>query len=102
MCASLPAQIVALHPETALVTTGQASFAVGRQLAPEAQPGDWVLVNAGQIVSQITPEEAAAIRELLREIMTFDFEANPSAAAASHPSRAPGRGTAGCAGRSAR
>jgi len=76
MCASLPAQVVALHPATALVTTGQSPFIVGRQLTPEVQPGDWVLVNAGQIVSQITPEEAAAIRELLREIMAFGSEAD--------------------------
>ena len=74
MCVSLPAQVISLKPGTALVTNGTARFEVGRQLLPEARPGDWVLINAGQIVGLISPEEAETIRELLREVIELGLE----------------------------
>ena len=74
MCVSLPAQVLSLTNTTAVVTTGASQIEVGRHLAPEAGPGDWVLVNAGQMVSVILAEEADAIRELLREVMRQEFE----------------------------
>jgi len=77
MCASLPVQVASLKPDAAVVTNGSTLFEVGRQLLPETRPGDWVLVNAGQIVSRISPEEAEAIRELLREVIELGLETIP-------------------------
>ena len=74
MCVSLPAQVLSLENDTAIVTTGASQIEVGRKLVPEAGPGDWVLVNAGQMVSLILAEEADAIRELLREVMLQELE----------------------------
>jgi hydrogenase assembly chaperone HypC/HupF len=68
MCLSLPAQVITVRPDTAEVVIETRRFAVGRRLAPDLQSGDWVLANAGQIVSRLAPEEAEAIRELVREI----------------------------------
>jgi hydrogenase assembly chaperone HypC/HupF len=74
MCLALPAQVISVKPDTAEVTLEARRFEVGRQLAPDLQPGDWVLVNAGQIVSQLAPEEAEAVRELVREIAALGEE----------------------------
>ncbi len=70
MCLALPGQILEVTGETAYVDFGSTRQQVGRQLVPAAGRGDWVLVNTGQIISLITPDEAAAIRDLLREILT--------------------------------
>jgi hydrogenase assembly chaperone HypC/HupF len=69
MCVSLPAQIVEAAADTALVDLGTTQQRVGRLLVPAARRGDWVLVNAGQIVAVISPDEAVEIRELLREVL---------------------------------
>jgi len=74
MCAALPAQIVDLTGETALVDFGSSRRSVGRRLAPQARPGDWVLINAGQIVGIVSPDEAAAIQDLLRDVLTLAGE----------------------------
>jgi len=68
MCVSLPAQVIQLEAHTALVAFGETQVEVGRRLLPEARPGDWVLVNAGQMVTLVAPEEVEAIREVFSEI----------------------------------
>jgi hydrogenase assembly chaperone HypC/HupF len=79
MCVSLPAQVIRLAPDTAVVAFGKTQVEVGRRLLPEARPGDWVLVNVGQMVSRVAPEEVEAIRELLQAIMTLTREEEPAA-----------------------
>jgi hydrogenase expression/formation protein HypC len=71
MCLSLPAQVVSLHSHTAVVTAGSTQLEVGRLLLPEARPGDWVLIQTGQMIGLITAEEVAGIRELWQEISAF-------------------------------
>ena len=74
MCMAIPARVISLTGERAVIQTDAHSIKVARVLFPELDVGDWVLVNAGQIVSRLTPEEAEATRELLRELQTFSNE----------------------------
>lgn len=71
MCASLPFQVVAFEGDWAEVTARGQTLRVGYRLVPEIVRGDWVLVNAGQIISQITPEEADVIQDLLRAMVSL-------------------------------
>lgn len=71
---AIPARVISLTAERAVIQTDAHSIKVARVLFPELDVGDWVLVNAGQIVSRLTPEEAEATRELLRELQTFSNE----------------------------
>ncbi|MEW5989128.1 MAG: HypC/HybG/HupF family hydrogenase formation chaperone [Chloroflexota bacterium] len=71
MCLSLPAQILAIQADTAIVAAGSTRLEVGRRLLPEARPGDWVLIHTGQIISQISAEEAVIIQELIQEIVAL-------------------------------
>jgi hydrogenase assembly chaperone HypC/HupF len=66
MCAPIPAQVISMEAESALVDSDGRQMAVGCPIPMGAQPGDWVLVYLGQIVSRVSPEEAGALQELLQ------------------------------------
>jgi hydrogenase expression/formation protein HypC len=72
MCMSIPARVLSVDKEHATIETETHRIRVGRMIVPELDVGDWVLVNAGQIVSRLTPEEAEATHELLRELRSFE------------------------------
>jgi hydrogenase maturation factor len=71
MCLAIPAQVVELKGATALVLfagdTGHLAE-IGRILMPGARPGDWVFVNAGQIVSLVPEGEVAGLLALIEEV----------------------------------
>ena len=75
MCIALPVQIIELNNLTATVARDGRVFEAGRQFLPEAKAGDWVLVNAGQMVSLISADEAQAVNDLLQEITAANGEA---------------------------
>ena len=75
MCIALPVQVIELKTLTATVAREGRAFTAGRQFLPEAKVDDWVLVNAGQMVSLISADEAQAIDDLLREITSGNGEA---------------------------
>ena len=68
MCMAIAVRVIALNDERARVETETQQIEVGRLLVPDLAIGDWVLVNTGQIVSRITPEEADEVRALLKEL----------------------------------
>ena len=68
MCMAIPARVMTLNSDVARVETDLQQLDVGRRLVPELDVGDWVLVNTGQIVTRLTPEEAAETYQLLREL----------------------------------
>lgn len=74
MCMAIPAQVLGVDADHARVASDRQTMEVGRALVPELDVGDWVLVNTGQIVTRLTPEEADSIRELLQELETFAQE----------------------------
>ena len=74
MCISIPVQVVELRPDTAIVASDTRQFEVGRQFLPEAQAGQWVLTNSGQMISIVAASEVEAIRDLLRELTALGFE----------------------------
>lgn len=74
MCMAIPARVISLQDERARIETELQQLEVSCLFFPELAVGDWVLVNTGQIVSRLTPEEAEATRELLRELQAFGTE----------------------------
>jgi len=69
MCILLPAQIMNLNDDTAIVNVNGLLVEVGRRGMPSAQPGGWVLVYTGQIVEAISADEALALQALLKELL---------------------------------
>ncbi|MGZ4665475.1 MAG: HypC/HybG/HupF family hydrogenase formation chaperone [Frankiaceae bacterium] len=65
MCLGIPGEVVSLHPERADLATVTVSGVrrmvnVGLIDEGELQPGDWVLIHVGFVLSKIDEEEAAS------------------------------------------
>jgi hydrogenase expression/formation protein HypC len=71
MCLAIPARIVELDKDRAVVDAMGNRFKAKTTLLPEAKLGDLVLVHAGFAISLVDEEEAKKTWELLAEINRF-------------------------------
>ena len=71
MCLAIPARIVELEGDNAVVDAMGNSFRAKTTLLPEAKLGDLVLVHAGFAISQVDEEEAKKTWQLITEINEF-------------------------------
>lgn len=65
MCVTLPARVLSVQADTALVEMDSRQQRASLVLLPNVRPGDWVIVAAGTVVERLAPEEAEEIRRLL-------------------------------------
>jgi len=74
MCLAIPGQVLSIDPvsdpwnRTGKVLFGTIEKTVNLAYAPDADPGDYVLVHVGFALQRIDPEEAERIWEILREM----------------------------------
>jgi hydrogenase expression/formation protein HypC len=71
MCLAIPARIVELEGDKAVVDAMGNRFKAKTTLIPEAKLGDLVLVHAGFAISTVDEEEAKKTWELIAEINEF-------------------------------
>jgi len=71
MCLAIPARIVELNKDRAVVDAMGNRFKAKTTLLPEAKVGDLVLVHAGFAISLVDEEEAKKTWELIAEINNF-------------------------------
>ncbi len=71
MCLAIPARIVELEDDKAVVDAMGNRFKAKTTLIPEAKLGDLVLVHAGFAISTVDEEEAKKTWELIAEINEF-------------------------------
>jgi len=71
MCLAIPARIVELDRDKAVVDAMGNRFKAKTTLLPEAKLGDLVLVHAGFAISLVDEEEAKKTWELFAEIGRF-------------------------------
>ena len=88
MCLTAPARLLSID-ESAEGSTGFVELDGLRRhasllLVPEAQPGDWLLVGAGNALRRLEPAEA-------RELTDLIAAASAATAAAPGPARSTGR-----------
>jgi len=76
MCLAIPARIVKLEDDKAIVDAMGNQFKARTTLLPEVKLGDLVLVHAGFAISTIEEEEAKKTWELIAEI--DDFKDTPN------------------------
>lgn len=76
MCLAIPARIVELEADRAVVDAMGNRFKAKTTLLPQARLGDVVLVHAGFAISLVDEEEARKTWELFAEIE--DFEKTPN------------------------
>ncbi|MHC4205577.1 MAG: HypC/HybG/HupF family hydrogenase formation chaperone [Planctomycetota bacterium] len=76
MCLAIPARIVELEGDVAVVDAMGNRYKTKTTLLPEAKLGDLVLVHAGFAISLVDEEEAKQTWQLIAEIDEFDETQN--------------------------
>jgi hydrogenase expression/formation protein HypC len=76
MCLAIPARIVQLEGDIAVVDAMGNQFRARTTLLPQAKLGDLVLVHAGFAISTIDEEEAKKTWQLIAEIDEFKDTSN--------------------------
>jgi hydrogenase expression/formation protein HypC len=76
MCLAIPARIVELEGDKAVVDAMGNRYKAKTTLLPEAKLGDLVLVHAGFAISLVDEEEAKQTWQLIAEIDEFDNTQN--------------------------
>ena len=76
MCLAIPARIVELEGDKAVVDAMGNRWKAKTTLLPEAKIGDLVLIHAGFALSLVDEEEAKKTWQLIAEISEFDDTPN--------------------------
>jgi hydrogenase expression/formation protein HypC len=76
MCLAIPARIVELDKDNAVVDAMGNRYRAKTTLLPEAKLGDLVLVHAGFAISLVDEEEAKKTWQLIAEIDEFNETPN--------------------------
>jgi len=76
MCLAIPARIVELEQDVAVVDAMGNRYKAKTTLLPEAKLGDLVLIHAGFAISLVDEEEAKQTWQLIAEIDEFDDTQN--------------------------
>jgi len=76
MCLAIPARIVELEGDNAIVDAMGNRFKARTTLLPKAKLGNLVLVHAGFAISLVDEEEAKKTWQLIAEINDFDQRPN--------------------------
>ena len=76
MCLAIPARIIELDKDIAVVDAMGNRFKAKTTLLPEAKIGNLVLIHAGFAISLVDEEEAKTTWELLAEIAKFERTPN--------------------------
>ena len=76
MCLAIPARIVEMEGDNAVVDAMGNRWKTKTSLLPEAKLGDLVLIHAGFAISLVDEEEAKKTWQLLAEIDAFNDTPN--------------------------
>ena len=76
MCLAIPARIIQLQGDKAVVDAMGNQFRARTTLLPQAKLGDLVLVHAGFAISTIEEDEAKKTWQLIAEIDEFNDTSN--------------------------
>lgn len=67
MCLSIPAKILSIEGERAIVSVGGATYNASLQMIEDAKIGDYVLIHTGFAIHKLTDEEASETIKLFEE-----------------------------------
>jgi len=76
MCLAIPARIIELEGDKAVVDAMGNRFRAKTTLLPEAKLGDLVLIHAGFAISLVDEEEAKETWQLIAEINDYNQTQN--------------------------
>jgi hydrogenase assembly chaperone HypC/HupF len=70
MCIAMPARVLAIEADHAVVEIDGRVRRASMLRLPDVAVGDWALVAAGTVLRRLEPSEAAELGRLLRGAMT--------------------------------
>ena len=76
MCLAIPARIVELERDNAVVDAMGNQWKAKTSLLPEAKVGDLVLLHAGFAISLVDEEEAKRTWDMIEQIQQFEDTPN--------------------------
>ena len=68
MCLSIPAEVISVEGEQALVSIDGTKVYISAMLLHDLQPGDFVLIHSGFAIQTIDRQEAEASLEIIRHM----------------------------------
>ena len=68
MCLAIPARVIAIEDDMAVVELGGVTRRASLMLVPETKVGDYVLLHAGFAIQRLDEEEAQETLRLFAEI----------------------------------
>lgn len=68
MCLAIPAKVVSIDGESAVVLIEDVEYKASLLLLPDIKPGEYVMLHAGFAIEKVDPEQAAETLQLLKEI----------------------------------
>ena len=76
MCLGIPAKILSVEGDSAVVEVGGVRREISLMLVDGASAGEWVIVHAGFAIEKLSEEEAGRTLALFREIVDTDAYRN--------------------------
>ena len=70
MCVGLSAKVVKINNGTAVIDADGAKREISAQLLEDLEPGDYVMVHAGEAIAKITDEDDNETEELMEEFLS--------------------------------
>ncbi len=68
MCLAIPAKVISVEGQSALVSIEDVEYKASLLLLDDVVAGDYVMLHAGFAIEKVDPEEAAETLRLLNEI----------------------------------
>jgi len=68
MCLSIPAKVMSIENDKAIVSIGGTEYEASLQLLEDVQIGDYILLHTGFAIQKLSEEEAQETFQLFKEI----------------------------------
>ncbi|MEM3568031.1 MAG: HypC/HybG/HupF family hydrogenase formation chaperone [Candidatus Jordarchaeales archaeon] len=68
MCLGVPAKVLEIHGEKALVDFGGVTREAFITLLDDVKIGDYVMIHTGYAIEKLKPEEAEEVLKMLKEV----------------------------------
>lgn len=68
MCLGIPAKVISINGQEAIVSIGEVRYAASLKLLEDVSPGDYIILHAGFAIEKVDPEEAAETIRLFKQI----------------------------------
>ena len=72
MCLSIPAKVISINGDDAIVSIGGAESPASLQLVDNVKIGEYVLLHCGFAIQKLSPEEAEENMKVIQEFAEFN------------------------------